>query len=150
MNVKLREGYSEAKRRDVEGEIVAFAGGISGRVERWRKWSLPLAEDADHPQDDAWLSVLKVRRKLSYCVDEYGHVASVPSGTTFHSGCDVELSRIEVGGVAWWSMCFEAFGGEERLRDLLLQTIAHVFAQGTPPALDAAYSCGYAAWLRQI
>ena len=124
LGVKLREGQVEAKRRDATLGPLAV-GKVRATVEAWTKWSFGLAE-ATEDLGDEWVAVAKARRQR--------HV----------SGCALELSRVEVGGVAWWSVCLEASGSdpESSLADAARQWLA------TAPALPESQASGYPAWLR--
>ena len=147
MNVKWREGQIQAKRRDEPGDVISFATDIHGLVERWRKWSFPLDEEegADLSQETLWRPVEKSRRMQTYHYDEQGCL--VRAEGDIEAGCQVELATLTMEGAPWWSICFESFGAESQLRDLLMTTTRFVFSQGTPPALETAHSEGYAAWL---
>ena len=149
MNVKWREGRIEAKRRDAPGEAVAFAENIHGLLERWRKWSFPLAEEAgaNLSEQALWQAVEKSRLMKKFRRDEKGRIVPVPADGYPDAGCQVELASLETKGEMWWSLCFESFGPEAPLRDLLVETAAYVFSKGTPPTLELAHSDGYAAWL---
>jgi hypothetical protein len=147
MNVKWRAGKVEAKRRDAEVEAIELGKGIKGVVEQWRKWSFTLSEGSERVEHPLWRPVRKERRMKSYRLDVSGRVFPVPEGVTPKSGCEVELSQIEIDDMLWWSLCFEAFGEETHLRVGLLQTVGVVFSEGFPLQLGIQQSYGYAAWL---
>lgn len=147
MNIKWREGQIQPKRRDAPGEEIIFTEDIHGVLERWRKWSFALDKegDADLSEQAWWQAVEKSRLMKKFQRDEQGRI--VPADGYPDAGCQVELATLETEGAVWWSLCFESFGPEGQLRDLLIETAAHVFSKGTPPTLDLPHSYGYAAWL---
>ena len=154
LGVKLREGQLEIKRRDAPGDPCQFHPRVTGRVERWRKWSFDAGErTSDVPPWTSvagaalWVDVAKTRRKIRYRVEPDGQVVAYAGEAAPENGCDLELTRVAVADVRWWSVCLEAFGDERALRDTLLQTARYVFETSVPPSLDEAHSKGYAAWL---
>jgi hypothetical protein len=151
MNVKWREGQIQPKRRDAPGEDVAFADDIHGLLERWRKWSFALDEEAqvDLSEQALWQAVEKSRLMKKFQRDENGRIMPVSADGYPDAGCQVELASLEAKDEMWWSLCFESFGPEAQLRDLLVETAAHVFHNGSPPTLERAHSLGYAAWLME-
>lgn len=151
LNVKLREGAVEVKRRDVGGEPVVFAQRVRGTLEQWRKWSLPGIEDQALAEATPpyWAAVRKQRFRRIYRVDEAAGVVPVKERDEPPQGCELELARLEIDGVFWWTLCLEAFGEEAMLRDVLVQTATHLFAVGLPPVLAADHAAGYPAWLMQ-
>ena len=131
LGVKLREGQVEAKRRDaVLAPLAAVVDGLAesvgeAEVELWTKWSFPLAEAVDEI-GDAWVAVAKARRQRH--ADE----------------CALELSRLEVEGEAWWSVCLEASGPDP---NAALAGAARRWLATAPP-LPESQALGYPAWLR--
>ncbi|MDX1545680.1 MAG: hypothetical protein R3247_01760 [Rhodothermales bacterium] len=149
LNVKLREGHAEAKRRDGDGRTVRLHGGAEGVLEHWRKWSFPLAEAATVPDDACWLAVPKSRRMRRYRLDADGTLQEI-TGTDAapERVCEVEVSRIGVAGRSFWSLCFEASGPDPAAT--LRRAATHVFAQAPPLRLPADASMGYPAFLAKV
>ena len=151
LNVKVREGRLEIKRRDTQGTATVFNPRVEGYVERWRKWGFVLASGEAGKVFDATdtlrIDVRKTRWMHSYRFDETGRIRPASVAEVSPSGCEVELAHIEAAGQGWWSLCFEAYGDETSLADLLLRTAQYMFAHGDPPALDLGHSVGYAGWL---
>lgn len=123
LGVKVRDGRIEAKRR----EAVLATVHAGARVERWTKWSFPLAGGA-YP-DAGWVAVEKARRQRG---------ARVDAGT-----CGMELTTAQVGGAAWWTVGLEAVGPDPAAA--LAAGAARWLA--APPPLGAPL--GYPAWLLQ-
>ncbi len=149
LNVKLREGQLEVKRRDAEGMKAALHPRIIGQEERWRKWSFAV-QGGEAANDERWLAVAKTRRLLAYQVEEDGQVRRVSGSEAPASGCEVELSQVEAGRQVFWSLCFESYGDEDRLHEMLHRTAAHVFHHGDPPSLASTDSFSYPAWLMSV
>lgn len=149
LNVKLREGHAEAKRRDGDGRAVRLHDGAEGVLEHWRKWSFPLAEAAAVPDDACWLAVHKMRWMRRYRLAEDRTLREViGTGAAPERMCEVEVSRIEVVGRAFWSLCFEASGPDAAAT--LLRAAAQVFGEVLPLPLPAEASMGYPAFLRGV
>ncbi|MDX1531338.1 MAG: hypothetical protein R3362_07415 [Rhodothermales bacterium] len=149
LGVKWRQGNAEVKRRACTVGEEALHERVTGRVERWRKWSFPLAERAalTEPGGD-WVDVAK-RRKVRDFAGE-GAVRRVDAGAWSPAGCSLEVGEVRVGERTWWSVCFEAFGSDEAaLTGRLCRIGRHVLALAEPPRLEAARSMGYPAWLVQ-
>ena len=132
LGVKLREGQVETKRRDsVLGPL--RVGASEAEVETWTKWSFTLAgavpggvAEAAGDFGDGWIAVAKSRRQR------------------YHGDAALELSRLEVAGQAWWSVCLEASGPDPAaaLADAARQWLA------SAPPWPETQACGYPAWLR--
>jgi hypothetical protein len=91
---------------------------------------------------------LKERLMQRYQILGPGQIGAVPAQELPEQGCMVELTTVQAGAGAWWSLGFEAFGEETTLRDHLLLTLDHIFARhGIPCPLDAGDSYGYPRWL---
>jgi hypothetical protein len=107
----------EIKRREVEGSVVTFIPGVTGRLERWMKWAFH-SESSD-PQlssmlttkDEAWMSVGKVRYLRKYTVTSDKSVVTLPLNEWPDNGCNVEVTRLSApNGQGWWTLGLEAFG----------------------------------------
>jgi len=152
LGVKLREGRLEIKQRIGPPRVVDFHPKVSGLVEGWRKWGFPLAQNEPplSGPDAAWIAVVKKRQLRRYRVTEDGQVENVAVEAEPAQGCELELSRIEVAGQSWWSICFEAFGQEANREEYLRLTAHHVFGVIEPPLLEIEASFSYPAWLGNI
>lgn len=151
LGVKWRSGSLEVKRlAEVVGEA-RFHVCAAGRVERWRKWSFPLTDDAslDRPAGD-WVEVEKSRR-VRYFAAEADGVRWLENGERSSEACGLELGEVRVGEAVWWSVCFEAFGPDEgALVDRLRRVASHAVATAEPPTLGAEHALSYPTWLRQL
>ncbi len=133
LGVKLREGQIEAKRRT--GTLAPLVvGRAEAPVEAWAKWSFPLAHAAGEAGGgsvgDEWVEVRKTR---------WQHTLGA---------CALELSRVEVAGAPWWSVCLEATGESGAARRAALADAARQWLGGrNGPALPRPLAMGYPAWL---
>ncbi len=147
LNVKLREGRAEIKRRVAPGEIVSLPNGSTGCCEHWYKWSLPLDESALLEEHPLWTSVRKKRTMLRYHLGEHDTVLPMFPGVETNKICTVELSQVEKQGAWWWSVCFEASGYGNRLNTAVMKVAEYVLQQPGAPDLDREHAMGYPAWL---
>jgi hypothetical protein len=152
LGIKLREGRLEIKQRTGRPEVVDFHPRVSGVVERWRKWSFPLAENetALTGPESTWVAVEKRRRLRRYRVTGDKQVQAAPGEAKLVGGCELELTRLKAVDQQWWSLCFEAFGDEANLEAYLRLSVQHVVRKTEPPALDIKDSRSYPAWLEAI
>jgi hypothetical protein len=155
LNVKLREGRIEIKRRVGEVRAVRFHERVTGVVEGWRKWRFELAEPGSSRVQAAspassWISVHKERRIRTYHVEKDEDVTARSGPKPAATGCELELSRVRAAGQIWWTLAFEAFGDESALRENLLLVARYVVSTDEPPSLPVSNSRGYAAWLIRL
>ena len=148
LNVKLREGHLEIKRRLVAGRQVQFTSDAAGLVERWRKWSFACGERVGPQPDRApttsdWVAVEKVRLLKTYRL----RAGDAGFADTAADGCEMELTRVVARGQTWWTLALEAFGDEAALLDHLFLVGKRALAPPCPVPLRARDSQGYAAWL---
>ncbi|WP_156941683.1 hypothetical protein [Mesorhizobium sp. WSM2561] len=62
------------------------------------------------------------------------------------TGCNVELTLVEVSGEIWWTFGFECFG-ELGLVDQQLRAVAASLAAREPPDMGNPVPASYPAWL---
>lgn len=154
LGIKLREGRVEIKKRLGQRGVVHFHRRVAGVVERWRKWSFVLAEAGQevasliHPAS-SWIGVQKERALCRYRLEGSQQGVVVPAGEPASLGCGLELTTLRLWGEEWWTVGFEAFGGEASLEEALL--LAADLALGEePPVLEARDSYGYPRWLEIV
>jgi hypothetical protein len=152
LGIKLRQGRLEIKLRRGELGVVQLHPGVAGRVERWAKWSFPLAADGGEAFDavrssPAWMGVHKARALRAYTVAADGTVEAVPAGQLPPLACSFELTRVRAGDGIWWTLGFEGVGDDARAQERFFRVVGHVLQSAEPPRLEAADSYGYAAWL---
>jgi len=148
----------EIKQRQLEGGIVTFVPGVTGRLERWSKWAFH--GEASGPQlstiltakDEAWVSVGKVRYMRRYKVTGDKKVLAVPLNDWPDNGCNVELTKVIVpGGQVWWTLGFEAFGEADLAIEANLMLTANYFFVGTDVGMfEEKDSYGYPSWLNVV
>ncbi len=147
LGVKWRDGLVEVKQRQGSYGVLELDERAVGHVERWRKWSFPLQVSAAAPT--AWLAVRKERLLRRYIIAERQHLVSLPPAEPAATGCDWELTRLQIGDQedVWWTIAFEAFGEPTGLRRQLLQVAGLILARDRAPHLPAEASAAYPAWL---
>jgi len=153
LNVKLRAGRLEVKRRQQAGRVMPFTEDAEGWVERWDKWVLPWPAvprpgEEESPAPEQWIQVWKSRRLARLEVGET--VTSAKPVAVPLRMCCIELTRLSVHEAAWWSVCFEASAPEDELDGTFLRAVNHVFALHESPPLDLAHSYGYPQWLMNV
>jgi hypothetical protein len=169
VGVKLREVRSESNPEiepKVKFEIKVLAanarpinlgGGINGRTDQWVRWSfdndgLAAMQEALY-QSGHWVSVRKTRYLRKFSADS-GKIVKVLADERPHSGCNVELTSIEVETQPhlWFSLAFEAFGPPSEVAKILDDTLQYFFKnQGdTPMQLSGRNSLSYPAWIATL
>jgi hypothetical protein len=151
LSVKIRGSRTlDVKAYRGSPGLLSLAGGASGHLQWWEKWSFPLGVPGD-PSDEVpgWRAVTK-RRRISRFTLADGQLAAADGHQPAGPGCAVELTEVSAGGEAWWSLGCEATGLPGLLRRDLEATAAMVFAQ--PPPDGAVFSAddsrSFAEWLR--
>ena len=127
-------------------------GGVGGRMERWRKWSLPPGRfPFGSPRLPGWTAVRK-SRKISWFPSASQPGPSTGPVRSDEQGCAVELTEIHAAGQPWWSLGFEATGPSGLQRSQLDAAAAQVFAEPLPEGaeLGAGNSQSYAKWLATL
>jgi hypothetical protein len=150
MGIKVREGRLEVKQRYVSSRTVHFQPRISGVVEHWRKWGIPLAVGPHHVSGRpgaSWIEVEKERALCRYRLLEDRRIVATSTDWNPAQGCDLELTAVRVRGREWWTLALEAFGQSDTVLENLLRVTEVVFGAGEPPTLEAADSYGYPRWL---
>lgn len=148
----------EIKRRQLEGSVVTFFPGVTGRLERWSKWvfhgepSDPQLSTILAAQDGVWVSVGKVRYTRRYKVTGDKRVLAMPLNEWPDNGCNVELTKvIAPGGQVWWTLGLEAFGEADiAIEDNLRLSANHFFAESGLSMFEERDSYGYPRWLNVV
>jgi hypothetical protein len=149
LSVKVRDWRAlEVKLYRGSPGLLERAGSAHGRLESWQKWSFPYGPPGHDSSDPAGWGPVSKRRRISWFSQGTG--MGVP-GLGGEPKCAVELTEVEVGGEAWWTLGFEATGPAEALRGELDAAAALVFAQALPGGLELGMddSKSYAQWLRR-
>lgn len=133
----------------VEKEHVELhAAPIAGMAELWTKWTskaLDLRGFRTVVEKQRWL------RKY----DTSAGVPEIPLGPDENPidgralpavGCNVELTRVVVGGKAWWTLGLESFGGVKEVGPSLTRT-AEALVRAGIPSWDKRLPLSYPAWL---
>ncbi len=153
LNVKLRKGRIQLKRRSGNRTETAFSKDVQGIREYWQKWSFPLTNNApdvfhDDPSD-LWLSVVKSRLQRTYKPDaQRSLLDALDEPDPAHAL--VELTRVTHGEHTAWTVCMEAEGPMHALPGTLRQMGRYLFCQGFPFPLAPSHSFGYVRWLERI
>ncbi len=153
LGIKLRQQRLEIKLRNFDYGEVQLHERISGRMQRWRKWSLGLDQEDGTlgeimNQGNGWLDVHKERYLSRYIIERKIVVERIEVDDDANSGCEVELTAIEAIGRHWWTIAFESFGEEYVLGHNLARVSERIFRTGAPPSLAIARSCSYPQWLQ--
>ena len=152
LGIKLREGRIEIKQRLHQYGNIRFHRRVTGAIEHWRKWSMPLATTGEGLAEIlvpkwSWIAVRKERLLRGYRCDASGRVIATPGGYA-DRGCHMELATVQASDRVWWTLAFEAYGAEPSLRSSLTSTMGYALERdGAPTTLEARDSYGYARWL---
>lgn len=159
LGIKRRDTKSsQHKGVEVKGLVAAkqgmlAAGPFVGPIELWAKWgSESLAID-----EGSTVTIRKQRwlRKFDGAASPPREIEVTPNeqpgpGQTFpNRGCNVELTRIGVEGLAgtWWTLGFESFGALATV-EADLRAAAAVLSERWPPGLEGGRLASYPAWLK--
>ncbi len=154
--VKLRT-YNDKRNFEIKlqrggPEPLKLPAGLSGRADCWVKWSC--GEDSVHAlvgelmaANKGFIDVEKTRYLRKFSADA-GQRIEVDGNARPAAGCGVELTALSVHGKPWWSFALEAFGPDEHIRQILLETARDFIAQNPPiDTFTVANSCSYPVWL---
>lgn len=152
LNLKMRDGQLQIKRRLAGPLSTAFSDAASGRCEQWGKWTLDLADPPvalrDDDPTDLWVAVEKTRHQLSFAPEEQSalteHLPTTPPATL-----EAELTTIEAAADTAWTFCLEAEGPVASLADTLTAAGPVVLDETLPVDLALDHSFGYVRWLQQ-
>ena len=155
LGIKLREGRIEIKQRSQQHGLVNFHDGVAGLVESWRKWSLEVAKtgtglEGNLEPASAWILVQKDRLLGKYRLTAGGQIVPIPASEPAGQGCEVELSNIQVGGEAWWTLALEASGQETTLQSSLLAGAGQLFRSRPPQIFSGLDSYSYPRWMATL
>jgi hypothetical protein len=148
----------EIKRRQLEGGVVSFSPGVTGRLERWSKWvfhsesSDPQLSTILTAKDEAWVCVSKVRYLRKYQVTSDKRVLAVSLNEWPDNGCNVELTElIAPGEKVWWTLGLEAFGEVDvTIEDNLKLSANYFFGVTDLGTFEVKDSYGYPGWLNVL
>jgi hypothetical protein len=151
LNVKVREGKLQTKRRLWADGPLAFTPSVEGREERWTKWSFSLDEARpDLVETDPtglWQPVHKERLRIEVGPGEQAGLLDTLEEPD-PAEAKLELTRVRSGTRHAWTICMESEGRPQALPGTLRQVGRHLFRQDGAPALRPEQSKGYVAWLR--
>jgi hypothetical protein len=154
LSVKVRAGAAlEVKVYHGSPGLFEMSGSTLGRTESWQKWSFPLTPfSQDGGGRAGWRLIRKRRRIVRFQLAGGRVMAAVPgpaTGPATEPRCAVELTEIDVGAEAYWSLGFEATGPDGLLGSVLRDSAALVFAQAPPGQVALGMDCcqSYAQWL---
>ena len=157
LSVKVRAGrLLEVKAFGGSPGILEFGGRPRGRMQYWRKWSVPVRPPAPGNGDPGggdpggWKRVRKQRRISRFSLS-HGQLTVPARGRDGEPRCAVELTEIRVHHQDWWSLGLEATGPADLLGPVLGATAGLVFTQPLPSGVDLGVqdSTSYAEWLRR-
>ena len=150
LSVTRREGTLEIRQRLSRADTTIVAAHCAGRPECWRQWRFLLAQASDSALSDAgWLTVGTSRRVRHFQGTQAEPCAPAP-GDDPAERCRVELTAIDVGGEAWWSLGFEAPAHDAPGASLLLPVAHALLNRDGAPELSAQSCCGYPQWLARL
>lgn len=168
VGVKFRDGKLEIKPLVKVLVDSTYPQGIVGHAQMWEKWSygdkdskpllVPLQEMLTK-DTQRWITATKERRLWKISMDQ-DSVIEVDPESRPRNGCNVELTKIHVNDLLYWSFGFEAFGDPTRVEEYLDKVAKHVFADqrfprkfstGHPSGLlSTANSRSYPEWLTSL
>ncbi len=166
LGLKLREGRLEIKHLVESLGVRTFTADVAGTVQVWKKdaYGEPAVKEFERLRTSAphlWIAVRKERTLRRFSL-EGTTIVEVPADKVFlRDGCNAELTKITVDGLASWSFNFEAYGNPSRVEDYLQRVAVHVLKDDRRPrlfktsassadAFSAQHSCSYPEWLWRL
>jgi hypothetical protein len=153
LGIKIRQNLLEFKLRTTEIGVIDLRERARGNLEQWQKWSLPLrSSDGEITEflrpSENWIGVSKARHLRKYAVVGKTECVAISVDEYTKSGCEVELTVLQVSGQTWWTFAFESFGAKVALNHNLVLTAEHVLNTAGAPLLTPTQSYGYTHWLQ--
>ncbi|HET6447276.1 MAG TPA: hypothetical protein VFI27_22165 [candidate division Zixibacteria bacterium] len=99
-------------------------------------------------KDLGWLDVRKERLLGRYVIERETVVSPLKIGEQTSSGCQVELTELELKGQKWWTFAFESFGERFILLHNLVHSSRRVLKTVNPFLLIDDQSYGYPQWIQ--
>jgi hypothetical protein len=149
VGVKFRNGEKlELKTRLEAGPAVLLAGGFTGVLERWRKWTLADGL-VQHSAPQRWVPVDKWIVKRRFSLD--GAEVEFSPRQNRGPGCDVEIVAVHAAGTTAWSFAFAAHGPRSSRLAAIQAAWQTLQLAGAPviheQGFDRNDSMGYPEWL---
>ncbi len=154
---KIRQGHFEIKAQTSPPEPVSYGNGIAGQRAAWVKWSSGLAGAQllkEQQGPETWVHVEKSRKLRLFALSD--GIDEKPAGEWQPGpGCFVELAALRLQGdsedwqdaATWWSVCFEAFGPQHDVIDLLDRAASSSLPEPWADRLGPGASMSYPQWL---
>lgn len=166
LGLKLREGRLEIKHLVESLGVRTFSADVAGTIQVWKKdaYGEPAVKEFERLRTSAphlWIAVRKERTLRRFSL-EGTTIVEVPADKVFfRDGCNAELTKITVDGLAYWSFNFEAYGNPSRVADYLQRVAVHVLKDDRRPrlfktsassadAFSGQHSCSYPEWLWRL
>jgi len=154
VGIKLRQGKFEIKALIQESRPIPIDVGVEGQMESWIKWSIRndavprFVQMARSETPTLTISKSRWLRKIS--LDSDDPIETDPENQPI-DGCNIELTKIGVLGLDWWSFAFEAFGPRERTAANLMRGVRAFIGQSRPPVEFAVdNSLSYPSWISDL
>ena len=157
LNIKLREGRLEIKPLANTLGVRNFTVDVAGHVQLWEKWSggdaaVKEFERLRTSNPGLWITVTKERRLRKFSLNG-DSIKEVDAGKVFLSqGCNVELTKVTVDGLWYWSFAFEAFGDPSHVAEYLPRVAERVLSDNRHPhyPFSVNNSHSYPEWLARL
>ena len=154
-NIKWREGHLQLKGRTGPAEAAQYAPSHSGLIEHWVKWSYDDMPAAWRRQwfdsEGAVLDVRKVRAMRLFAIGAGDtDPREVQPDRRIERGVGFELADIELRGLRYRSLAFEAFPADATTRDGFDRVVSAMLATLEDVTLEREHSLSYAAFVTQF
>lgn len=166
LGLKLREGRLEIKSLVKTLGPHTFTEDVAGTVQVWEKQAHGESAVAEFERLRAsaphlWITTGKERTLRRFSLEGRTLTEVSADGAFPPNGCNVELTKIRVNGLDYWSFACEAYGDPARVEDALHRVAEHVLTDTHRPhrfktrassadAFSAARSHSYPEWLETL
>ena len=154
MGIQWRHGTLQVKGRMNGARTERFCGRFEGRLERWVTWSYDdlagfyRSVFAAPPQGVVTVTVRRTRLLRKVRLDVRTDMAEeVPPETFVPRGLTVALTDLEVNGMGFCSLGFEAFADDVRMAASFVREVNACLASLEHVTLSTANSQSYPGWL---
>jgi hypothetical protein len=163
--IKLREGKVEIKVLQQDVGKQTLQNKNKGIANSWHKYAFKISDDNNDLMEIVnafkglrtiglnrdWIKIEKERLILKYSIENNTITKVADVNTKIDNGCNIEFTKIMCNAKdMYYTVCFESFGSNENLNDLLLQLANKICAEIGEAVFVNNDSHSYPAFIKMI